>query len=202
MVYPCSYFLTPSHRYPCRVSVSVNRRQGSTDSDEHARPHFNWGNERYSAIKAYKVLIGYKPTPPHFNWIWKSSCQPKHKIFFWQLLHDRVNTRNLLRRKNFDLEGYHGAVRDCQQEETLHHLFWSCPFASQCWDFICPNRDRNLSVLEAFHDLIDKLHLPFFMEIIIVGSWAIWISRNNKSLSILTPLFRGGSISFWRSTSY
>jgi hypothetical protein len=65
-----------------------------------------WRNEFYSFIKAYNVLMGYKQTPPHFSWIWKSSCQPKHKVFFWMLLHDRVNTRNLLRRKNFELEAY------------------------------------------------------------------------------------------------
>ena len=41
-----------------------------------------WGNEFYSSMKAYKVLIGHKKTPPHFSWIWKSSCQPKHKVFF------------------------------------------------------------------------------------------------------------------------
>ena len=63
-----------------------------------------WGNEFYSSIKAYKVLIGHKQAPPHFNWVWNCSCQPKHKVFFWKLLHDRVNTRNLLRRKNFVLE--------------------------------------------------------------------------------------------------
>ena len=61
-----------------------------------------WGNEFYSSIKAYKVLIGHKQTPPHFSWIWKSSCQPKNKVFFWMLLHDRVNTRNLLRGKTLN----------------------------------------------------------------------------------------------------
>ena len=150
-----------------------------------------WGNEFYSSIKACKVLIGYKITPPHFSWIWKSSCQPKHKIFFWQLLHDRVNTRNLLRRKNFELDDYNCVVRNCHQEETLHHLFWSCPFAAQCWDYICPTRTSNLSVLEAFQDLKDKLQLPFFMEIIILGSWAIWISRNNKIFEHINPSFQG-----------
>ena len=33
-----------------------------------------WGNEFHSSIKAYKILIGHKQTPPHFNWIWESSC--------------------------------------------------------------------------------------------------------------------------------
>uniref|UniRef100_A0A452ZZW6 Uncharacterized protein n=1 Tax=Aegilops tauschii subsp. strangulata TaxID=200361 RepID=A0A452ZZW6_AEGTS len=49
-------------------------------------------------------------------------------MFFWMLLHDRVNTRNLLRRKTFVLEEYNCAVLNCQQEETLHHLFWDVNF--------------------------------------------------------------------------
>ena len=116
--------------------------------------------------------------------------------FFWMLLHDRVNTRNLLRRKNFELEVYNCAVRDCHQEETLHHLFWGCPFAIRCWDFICPSRTPNLSVLEAYQDLKDKLNYPFFMEIIILGSWAIWISRNNKIFENINPSFQGWKFIF------
>ena len=35
--YPCSYLLAPSHQ-DLSLSIPVVRRQGSTDSDEHARP--------------------------------------------------------------------------------------------------------------------------------------------------------------------
>jgi len=139
-----------------------------------------WGNHNFSAAKAYKVMLGYKGVPPHFNWVWNSSCQPKHKVFFWLLPNDRLNTRNLLRRKTFPLQTYNCATLGCQVEETLHHLFWSCPFAAQCWDFICPNRIRNSSILEAFDDIRLKLQVPFFMEIIITAAWAIWMVRNDK----------------------
>ena len=37
LFYPCSYLLAPSHR-DLSLSIPVVRRQGSTDSDEHARP--------------------------------------------------------------------------------------------------------------------------------------------------------------------
>ena len=37
LAYPCSYSLAPSHRV-LFSSISVARRQGSTNSDEHARP--------------------------------------------------------------------------------------------------------------------------------------------------------------------
>lgn len=41
-----------------------------------------------------------------FKWIWKSARRLRHKILFWLLLHDRVNTRNLLKRKKFHLDCY------------------------------------------------------------------------------------------------
>jgi hypothetical protein len=45
-----------------------------------------WGNANFSSANAYKALIGIKQVPPHFSWIWKSSYQPKHKMFFWMLI--------------------------------------------------------------------------------------------------------------------
>ena len=135
-------------------------------------------------------MIGIKQVPPHFNWIWNSSSHPKHKMFFWMLLHDRYNTRNLLRRKNFVLEEYNCVVRGCPQEETLHHLVWGWAFAMRCWGYICPTRAQ-LSILETFQDIKDKLRLLFFMEVIILSSWAILISRNNKIFEHIYPTFQG-----------
>ena len=134
-------------------------------------------------------MIGYQPAPPHFCWIWESSCQSKHKFFFWLLLQDRLNTRNLLGRKNFQLPSYFCAIAECAQEETLAHLFWACPFAQECWDYVCPSRTRNLSVFEAFQDLKDKLKVPFFMEISILAAWGIWMVRNNKNFKQQRPSF-------------
>jgi hypothetical protein len=55
-------------------------------------------------------------------------------------------------------------------------------------------RQRNLSVNEAYHDLKDKLKMPFSMEIIILASWALWMTRNNKN-------FKGQRSSFqaWKA---
>ena len=75
------------------------------------------------------------------------------------------------------------------EEETLVHLFWSCPFAAACWDFVCPQRTRNLSVLEAFTDMKEKIRQPFAMEIIILAAWGIWIVRNNKIFKNERPRF-------------
>jgi hypothetical protein len=139
-----------------------------------------WGNAEFSSQKAYQAMIGFSPAPKIFSILWKSSCQAKHKFFFWLLLHDRLNTRNLLRRKNFVLQSYQCVFQCCNEEETLVHLFWACPFAKNCWDFICPRRDRSLSILEALEDVRFKMKLPFAMEVLILSAWGIWIVRNNK----------------------
>ena len=87
------------------------------------------------------------------------------------------------------LQSYSCATLNCQQEETLFHLFWSCPFAAECWDSICPQRSRNLSVLEAFTDIKEKIQKPFAMDIIILAAWSIWIIRNNKVFKNERPSF-------------
>lgn len=51
-------------------------------------------------------------------------------------------------------------------------------------------------MLEAFQDLKDKLRYPFYMEIIIVGAWAIWITRNNKIFKNIAPSFQGWKFIF------
>ena len=127
-----------------------------------------WGTEIFSTKKAYNVLIGVQHASPQFAWIWKSSCQAKHNIFFWLLFHDRLNTRDLLARKNFQLPSYDYASLQCSQVETLIHLFWTCPMARQCWEYVCPQRDINLNLHEAFLDMRNKLQLPFFMDIMIL----------------------------------
>ena len=150
-------------------------QEGNSDSWSYI-----WGNAEFSSQKAYKAMIGFSPAPKIFSILWKSSCQAKHKFFFWLLLHDRLNTRNLLRRKNFVIQSYQCVIESCNEEETLVHLFWACSFAKKCWDFICPQRDRDLSILEAFEDMRLKMNLPFAIEVIILLAWGIWIVRNNK----------------------
>jgi hypothetical protein len=73
------------------------------------------GNNEFSSQKAYKAMIGYQIPPQHFTWLWASSCQAKHKLFFWLLLHDMLTTTNLFRRKHFHLQSYRCETLECQQ---------------------------------------------------------------------------------------
>jgi hypothetical protein len=93
------------------ASTAQKIQEGNIDSWTYI-----WGNDSFSPKTAYKVLIGYQPTIPHFSWLWKTSCQARHKFFFWLLLLDRLNTRNLLKRKNFQLQNYKCDFPNCEDE--------------------------------------------------------------------------------------
>lgn len=78
---------------------------------------YSWNSSYFVVKKAYDLLKGSVPTSPVFWWMWQSQVAGKIKFFFWLLLKDRLNTRNLLR-KNMHLDEYTCVL--CQQnvEET------------------------------------------------------------------------------------
>jgi hypothetical protein len=78
----------------------------------------------------------------------------------------------------------------------LAHLFWSCPFAQQCWAFVCPQVTNQHSVLEAFYVIKDSLNLPYAVEIIILAAWSIWTIRNRKIFEDQNPSFSAWKIIF------
>lgn len=49
-------------------------------------------------------------------------------FFSWLLLHDQINTRNMLHRRSMHLDNYNCVLCADSTEETLIHLFWNCPF--------------------------------------------------------------------------
>lgn len=65
-----------------------------------------WGSADFSSKRAYKQLSRSSQAHPTFRWLWKSSCQHNHKVFFWLLIQDRLSTRNILKRKHMSLQSY------------------------------------------------------------------------------------------------
>jgi hypothetical protein len=58
-------------------------------------------NTSFKVSKAYKHFVGQHLVCPVIKKLWKTCCQSKHKVFFWLLLQDRLNTTQLLQRKSF-----------------------------------------------------------------------------------------------------
>jgi hypothetical protein len=74
------------------------------------------------------------------------------KYIFWILLHDRVNTRNLLKRKSMQLDCYECGFYNEGVEETLMHLFCDCTFAQACWDTIFTYTHRGISAIACLRE--------------------------------------------------
>jgi hypothetical protein len=45
-------------------------------------------------------------------------------------------------RRKIQLQSYSSVCDHCNQEETLEHLFWICPFSSACWDSYAPKEEE------------------------------------------------------------
>jgi hypothetical protein len=52
----------------CETTRSLNQ-DGSKDSW-----FYIWNSDEFSSKNAYKALIGWQPSAPHFSWVWSSSC--------------------------------------------------------------------------------------------------------------------------------
>jgi hypothetical protein len=133
--------------------------------------------------------------PQAFKWLWKSSVQKRHKVFFWLLLKDRLSTRNILRRRNQVIPLYECVLCNLHAEETLEHLFLNCNFARSCWASLnlLIGAGDPFDVLTSFRQ---QLNLSFFMDIIIIMSWSIWMARNDFIFNGLQPSLQSAKACF------
>ena len=134
--------------------------------------------------------------PRPFLWIWESRCCNKLRVFTWLLLMDRLNTRNLLKRKKFKIEGnnYNCVLCTSQREETAMHLFFTCPFAIRCWQTIGIQWQYGTPFFQMLEIAKHNFNGTFFMEIFTIAAWQIWKQRNGL-------IFENCSVSFgrWKS---
>jgi hypothetical protein len=168
-----------------QLSILISNRLTVGDLDLWS---YSWGNAKFSTAKAYKALVGSRPTHPAFLWIWRSKCQMKHKVFFWLLLKDRLSTRDLLQRQHLELDSYTCDLCIRRKVETMAHLSFRCNFAKACWSSIGASVLTSRPVFQILKLLKDKLAVPFYMEIIILMTWAIWTTRNAWIFSNIYPL--------------
>jgi hypothetical protein len=150
-------------------------------------------NTSFKVSKAYKHFVGQHLVCPIIKKLWKTCCQSKHKVFFWLLLQDRLNTRQLLQRKSFFLPDYSCAMCGSLQLESRTHLFFECPFALMCWQYICPGWLIPVdSRQQPYHEeiissLLATIGQNFSLDIVILGCWSIWRVRNDFLFKDITP---------------
>jgi hypothetical protein len=65
--------------------------------------NFIWGNQ-FSTKKLYNLLMGEHPTHQPILDIWKTCNIPRQKFFSWLLPHGKLNTKDMMTKKNFYVE--------------------------------------------------------------------------------------------------
>ena len=72
-------------------------------------------------------------------------------------------------------------------EETLHHLFFQCSLALDCWTLLQVQSLTSGSVFDIIESLKFQLNSPIFMSLIILLCWTIWITRNDLIFQGIQP---------------
>jgi myosin-crossreactive antigen len=95
-------------------------------------------------------------------------------MFFWLLANDRLNTKDMLMRRSFNLND-NGLCRMCDDGlmETRDHLFWSCTFSLQCWQSINIKLEDNMDLSQMIATERSDFGKPFFFEDFATAAWNI-----------------------------
>jgi hypothetical protein len=153
---------------------------------------FSWGNSAYAPSKFSNFMFAQIPGDDTLSAIWKSRMLPKLKVFSWLLILDRLNTRDLMTRKNWHLDsGSNCVLCNAATLETREHLFFECEFALRCWESIGIYWDTSVQISRRIKYVKQNFDGPCFMEILACASWNIWKERNEL-------IFQGQPASFVR----
>lgn len=87
-----------------------------------------WGPKGFVASKYYKYCFREMEADEAFSWIWRSKCTNKWKVFAWLVMADRINTRNMLKRRKMKLRD---DIYTCLLCDTPRRKRWNiCSFGA------------------------------------------------------------------------
>jgi len=140
-----------------------------------------WSGGLYSSRCYYKHHFdSITPAPPPFCWIWKAKSMPRIKFFAWLLLVDRLNTKDLLRRRHKHLEeGYHCVLCHEHVDETAQHLFFECTSSVTRWFALGLQWELQDNVCQMLIQQQLSFVGPYFMDFFMITVWCIWKERND-----------------------
>jgi hypothetical protein len=114
-------------------------------------------------------------SPSAFQWIWKTKVTKKLKCFVWLVFKDRINSRNLLKRKHYkvDDDDYNYVLCSLAIEEFTYHLLFQCPFSTLYWTYLNIHWGHSHYFFDTIaKDKADCQH-EFFIEVFAITAWEI-----------------------------
>ena len=121
------------------------------------------------------------------NYIWKIKVPLKIKIFMWFLHREVILTKDNLAKRNWN---GNKCCSFCDKEETIHHLFFECPFAKVIWRIVhmAFNITPLKNVLHLFGSWLHGIHKKELKQIRVGACavlWAMWNVRNDFVIGYL-----------------
>ena len=102
-------------------------------------------------------------------------------MFAWLLLSDRINTRDMLQRRHWNVtEDTHCELCVANAYEDKLHLFFDCNFSKRIWSYLQIDWSLNSDMFMAVSAARKDFGKPFFMEVLITACWNIWTIRNGR----------------------
>jgi mannosylglycoprotein endo-beta-mannosidase len=158
-----------AHDELLNISEVINNVQITTGTPDGRC--FCWGAANFTSAKYYKFIFDGLPDDNSLKSIWKSKCLPKLRVFAWLLFKDRLNTKDLMHRRHWTIQGTNFCVLcNSNTTETREHLFFTCPYAKACWDKIQIAWDHNLSIQDRVSQAKSNFQGQCFMEIFVCAA--------------------------------
>lgn len=135
---------------------------------------YTWGAKDFSTRRYYKFYFRDVTAHKTYHWLWKSKVTMKIKFFGWLLLTDRLNTRNMLERRHYNIgNNFNCILCDLPIEEDISHMIFQCQFSKLCWT----KQGIHWTVQDSDLTMIENAKLawakPQFMSIFLQASWSI-----------------------------
>jgi hypothetical protein len=110
------------------------------------------------------------------------------KFFCWLVLTNRLNTRNMLRRRHFTLNsGYDCLLCSSPPEETIERLIFHCQFSHECWSTLNISWQQSGDRCQIIEQGRAQWTRPMFMEVFIIAAWNILKEGNNILFNNVEP---------------
>ena len=93
------------------------------------------------------------------------------KVFAWLLVSDRLNTRDMFRRRHWNVTGdFNCVLCPLGDTEDWMHLFFQCNFSVRIWSYLQIQWEPAGTFEQIFILTKTKLCAPLFTEVVILAA--------------------------------
>lgn len=108
--------------------------------------YWRWSSKgTYTASSTYNIMMSGGMVAWEHKETWRSRVPNTVRIFIYLMLRQRILTHDIMQRRRIGCEGKCVLCDSCPLE-TLIHLLFTCPYATQVWTFV--SAELNIPLLK------------------------------------------------------